>query len=162
MNDEFFMKEALREAKFALKNGDWPIGCVVVLNKKIIARSHNKVYSSKNRLAHAEMLALSKIQNEVKDFEKKAILYTTYEPCPMCFGGIILSRIKKVVCGIDLDKSGAMYFRDHLPLLFKQDKFSVEFVSGVLAEECYRIFIKGEPTKKLLKEGLARKTSIEL
>ena len=157
MNDAFYMWEALREAKVALKEGNWPIGCVIVLDDKIIASAHNQVYSLEDRLAHAEILALKKVQALLKKNTKKVTLYTTYEPCPMCFGASILSRITKVVSGIDLDQSGAMYFREHLPLLFKQDKFSVEFKTGVLADECYNVFAAGEPTKKLIKEGLLRK-----
>jgi tRNA(adenine34) deaminase len=157
MDDSDFMKEALKEAEIALKEGNWPIGCVIVLDGRIIARAHNQVYSNKDKLAHAEMLALKQAQDILGKNHKKATLYTTYEPCPMCFGASVLSRIKRVVSGIDLDNSGSMYFRENLPLLFKQDKFSVEFASEVLADECYKIFMAGEPTNKLIKEGLIRK-----
>jgi len=157
MDDTDYMKEAVKEAEIALKEGNWPIGCVIVLDGKIISRSHNQVYSKKDKLAHAEMLALKLASDVLNKNHNKATLYTTYEPCPMCFGASILSRIKKVVCGIDLDHSGAMYFRNNLPLLFKQNKFSVEFQNGILADECYNVFIQGEPTKGLIKEGLIRK-----
>jgi tRNA(adenine34) deaminase len=161
MNDENFMKEAIKEAEVALKEGNWPIGCVIVLDDKIIARTHNQVYSKKDKLAHAEMLALQQAKDILHNNKSKAVLYTTYEPCPMCFGASILSRIKRVVCGIDLDNSGAMYFRDHLPLLFKQDKFAVDFKTGVLSDECHKVFIQGEPTKELIKEGLIKKNNSE-
>jgi len=160
MDDEFYMREAVKEAEMALKEGNWPIGCVLVLDRKIIARAHNQVYSKKDKLAHAEMLALSQAKDVLRDNSGKATLYTTYEPCPMCFGASILSRIGRVVCGIDLDNSGAMHFRENLPLLFKQDKFSVEFTAGILAEECRKVFIAGEPTKKLIKDGLVRKLDL--
>ncbi len=155
--DELFMQEALAEARKALDKGNWPLGCVVVLDGKIIARAHNQVYTSENKLAHAEMLALKQIQDVLLANPGKATLYTTYEPCPMCFGASILSRVKRVVSGIDLDNSGSMYFREHLPLLFKQDKFNVAFTSGVLADACQEVFLQGQPTKKLLKDGLIRK-----
>ena len=155
------MTEALKEAEIALQDGNWPIGCVIVLDGKIICRTHNLVYSKKDRLAHAEMLALQAVKKILAENKNKAVLYTTYEPCPMCFGASVLSRLKKVVCGIDLDNSGAMYFRDNLPLLFKQDKFSLDFKTGVLAKECHEIFIKGEPTKKLIKENIILKNNIE-
>lgn len=103
------------------------------------------------------MIAIKQIQDILKDNNGQATLYTTYEPCPMCFGASILSRIKRVVSGIDLDKSGSMFFKEHLPLLFKQDKFHVDFVNGILADECYQVFIKGDPTKKLIRDGLIRK-----
>ena len=157
MTDENFMKEAIKEAKIALSEGNWPIGCVIVLDGKIISRAHNKVYSNKDKLAHAEMLALNKAKDILRENKREATLYTTYEPCPMCFGASILSRIKRVVSGIDLDNSGAMHLKENLPLLFKQDRFYVEFTNGILADECYRVFIKGEPAKKLMKKGLIRK-----
>ncbi len=157
MDDELYMREALKEAEQVREAGDWPIGCVIVLDGGIIARARNKVYSTKDKLAHAELLALKQAQDTLMKSQGKATLYTTYEPCPMCFGASILSRIGRVVCGIDLDQSGAMHFRDNLPLLFKQDKFAVDFTTGLLADECHEVFMAGKPTKKLLKEGLLRK-----
>jgi tRNA(adenine34) deaminase len=156
MTEASYMEEAIKEARIALEQGNWPIGCVIVLDGKIIARAHNEVNSSQTRLAHAEMLALRAANDILREHPREATLYTTYEPCPMCFGGCVLNKIKKVVAGIDLDQSGAMYFREHLPLLFKQDKFHVEFERGLLAEECAEVFLRGEPTKKLLAEGRIR------
>lgn len=151
------MREALREAEAALGEGNWPIGCVIVLDGEVVARAHNRVYSDGDKTAHAEMLAVRQVQGLLLERKGEATLYTTYEPCPMCFGAAILSRVKRVVSGIDLDRSGAMFFREHLPLLFKQDKFRVEFTTGVLADECHEVFLKGEPTKKLVRDGLVRK-----
>lgn len=156
MNEEAYMKEALGEAKIALDKGNWPIGCVIVLNGAVIARAHNEVYSASNRFGHAEMLALQMANDMLSAHPNEATLYTTYEPCPMCFGACILGKVKKVVCGIDLDQSGAMYFREHLPLLFKQDKFYIDFETGLLADECADVFLQGQPTKKLIAEGLVR------
>ena len=156
MEDEYFMKEALKEARISLENGDWPIGCVIVFDGEIISRAHNKVYSEKDKLAHAEMLAIEKVKDKLNDNRKRAVLYSTYEPYPMCFGTVILSRIKRVVCGIDLDKSGAMYFKDNLPILFKQERWDVELSKGILADECYDVFIKGEPVKKMIRDGVVR------
>lgn len=157
MNDKDYMRLALQEANAALKEGNWPIGCIIELNGKVIARGHNQVYSLKDKMAHAEKLALEKAQPILYENRKLATLYTTYEPCPMCFGASILSRIKRVVSGIDLDSSGAMYFIKNLPLLFKRDNFRVEFVTGVLANECAEIFMKSEHAKKLNEKGLLRK-----
>lgn len=156
MDDEYYMKEALKEAKISLREGNWPIGCVIVMGDKIIARAHNQVYTTNNRMAHAEMLALRSVHKELYENKYEATLYTTYEPCPMCFGASILNRIKRVVSGIDLDNSGAMYFRENLPLLFKQKDFEVQFTRGVLSKECYNVFIQGQPTKKLIKSGRLR------
>jgi len=159
MDDEYFMKEAIKEAEIALKEGNWPIGCVIELNGKIISRAHNQVYTKNDKTAHAEMSAIKKAQNMLQDNKGEATLYTTYEPCPMCFGAAILSRIKRIISGIDLDKSGAMFFRNNLPVLFKQDKFNIEFTRGILADECYSVFIQGEPTKKLINKGLIRENN---
>jgi len=155
-SEEKFMKVAIEQAKLALKDGDWPIGCVIELGGEIIAKARNQVYSRRDKMAHAEMIALQTVSDILRDNQDKATLYTTYEPCPMCFGAIVLNRIKRVVAGIDLDDSGSMYFRDNLPKLFKQEKFKVDFVRGVCAQECRDVFIKGEPTKKLIKSGLIR------
>lgn len=159
MNDEYFMEKAIEEAVISLKNGDWPIGCVIEMNGKILAQAHNQVYSTEDKMAHAEIVAMRSVQNILIQNKGTATLYTTYEPCPMCFGATILNRIKRVVCGIDLDQSGAMFFRENLPLLFKQEKFHVDFTRGVLAEKCHEIFIQGKPTKKLIEDGLIRRGS---
>ncbi len=151
-----FMKQAIAEAQLALVEGNWPIGCVLELNGEIIARAHNLVYSQHKRFAHAEMTALQAANDLLNEHPNEVTLYTTYEPCPMCFGACILGKVKKVVCGIDLDQSGAMFFREHLPLLFKQDRFHVDFERGLLADECAAVFLQGEPTKKLIEEGLIR------
>lgn len=156
MTEKMFMKEAIEEARKALNEGNWPIGCVIELDGKIIARGHNLVYSNKDRFGHAEMIALRDVNSILNERPNEAVLYTTYEPCPMCFGACILGKIKKVVCGIDLDQSGAMYFKEHLPLLFKQEKFRVDLERGVLADECAEVFLKGEPTKKLIAAGIIR------
>jgi tRNA(Arg) A34 adenosine deaminase TadA len=102
------------------------------------------------------MQALQAANDILNEHPNEVTLYTTYEPCPMCFGACILGKMKKVVCGIDLDQSGAMYLREHLPLLFKQDKFYVEFERGLLADECAEVFLQGEPTKKLIRSGHVR------
>ncbi|MGV8151784.1 MAG: nucleoside deaminase [Candidatus Nanoarchaeia archaeon] len=156
MNDEDYMSLALKEAEIGLKEGNWPIGCIIELNGEVIAKAHNQIYSTNNRLAHAEILALSQVQDKLEENKKKATLYTTYEPCPMCFGASILSRVKRVVCGIDLDNSGAMYLRENLPIMFKRDNFYVEFTKGVLAKECTRVFMKSELAKELNQKGLLK------
>jgi tRNA(adenine34) deaminase len=160
MSDEYYMRLALEEAEIALNEGNWPIGCVIELKGKVIAKTHNQVYTRKDKLAHAEMLALKLVQDKLLFQSKDATLYTTYEPCPMCFGASILSRLKRVVAGIDLDNSGSMYFKEHLPLLFGQDKFHVDFTSGVLAKECAEVFMKSDLAKKLNKEGLLKKMDL--
>lgn len=150
------MKEALKEAELALKEGNWPIGCVIELDNKIIARAHNQVYSLKNRLYHAEILALNQAKEQVWD-ENQATLYTTYEPCPMCYGASLLSRVKRIVYGVDLDDSGALHLEENLPSCFKKDEFKIEITSGILEKECAEVFMKSEHAQKLDKQGLLKK-----
>jgi len=159
MGDEYYMGLALQEAETALKEGNWPIGAVIVLDNNVISRSHNHSYTE-DKLSHAEYIALKKVQDVLNENRRRAILYTTYEPCPMCFGAIMLSRIKRVVCGIDLDNSGAMYLKENAPLLFKQ-KFDVELVRGVLAKECSEVFLRSWQAKELLKKGLINLKELE-
>src|SRR5680860_1123772 len=101
MTDENYMKQAILQARQASEKGNWPIGCVIVLDGKIIAAKHNLVYSTENRLAHAEVLALEEAKTEIFANPRQATLYTTFEPCPMCFGASLNSRLKRVVYGID-------------------------------------------------------------
>ncbi len=157
MDNEDYMRIALEESKIALEEDNWPIGCVIELNGKIIAKTHNQVYTQKSKLAHAEMLALGQCQKELRANKNSATIYTTYEPCPMCFGGIVLSGIRRVVCGIDLDNSGAMYLRKNLPLLFKQERYETDLIMGVLADECAEVFMKSRLAKTLNDKGLLRK-----
>jgi len=107
-NDEEFMHEALIEAEKALKYNDVPIGAVIVKDNKIIARGYNKIEKKKNSTAHAEMIA---IKNALKAVNLKYLnqcsLYVTLEPCPMCSGAIVLSRLKRLVYGAKDPKSGA-------------------------------------------------------
>ncbi len=156
MNDEFFMNEALKEAKLSLKEGNWPIGCVIELGGKIIARTHNQVYTNQDKTAHAEMLALKKVQGTLRKNKRMATLYSTYEPCPMCFGAIILSKIKRVVAGANIDRSGAMFLKKNLPELFKQDHLCVDLTNGILESQCREIFLQGKPTQKLIEKGLIK------
>ena len=156
MNDEDYMRVALEEAEIALKEGNWPIGCVITLDDKIISRGHNQVYTLRNKTAHAEMISIRAVSDLLFDKKIKAELYTTYEPCPMCFGAIILNTIKRVVCGVNLDESGALHIRDNMPPLFKSDYYQFEITRGVLAKECYEVFMKSRQAQELLKEGLIR------
>jgi len=156
MNDEDYMRVALEEAEIALKEGNWPIGCVITLDNKIISRGHNQVYTLKDKTAHAEMMAISKVSQLLFDKDIKAELYTTYEPCPMCFGAIILNTMKRVVCGVDLDKSGALHIRDNMPPAFKSDYYQFDIIRGVLAKECYDVFMKSEQAQGLMKKGLIK------
>lgn len=105
--DEFFMKEALEEAKKAYKKGEVPIGAVIVKDNKIIARGHNLVESKKSSLAHAEIIAIDKANKRLGGWRLiNSTMYVTLEPCAMCAGAIINSRIDRVVISARDKKRG--------------------------------------------------------
>jgi tRNA(adenine34) deaminase len=107
-SDEFFMKRTLEEARNAEASEDVPIGALVVLKNKIIARAHNQVELLGDPTAHAEMLAITQAANFLKSkWLKDCVLYVTIEPCSMCSGALVLSRIAKVVYGASDPKTGA-------------------------------------------------------
>jgi tRNA(adenine34) deaminase len=97
-SDEYFMKEALRQAKKAYEKKEVPVGAIVVHEGKIIGRAYNQVESLKDATAHAEMLALTQAEAALGDWRlTECTLYITKEPCPMCAGAIVHTRIKRVV-----------------------------------------------------------------
>ena len=137
--DELYMLEALNEAKLAYEEDEVPIGCVVVLNDEIIARAHNQRDKSHNPLGHAETLAIKKASEVVDDWQLvNCELYVTVEPCLMCAGAIIQSRIKRVIYGTDDFKGGA--FGSSIDVLTANNiNHRPEIVKGVLQEECAQI-----------------------
>ncbi|TYS40136.1 tRNA adenosine(34) deaminase TadA [Bacillus infantis] len=135
-NDDYYMKEAIEEAKKAGELGEVPIGAVVVLGGKIISRAHNLRESNQNAVAHAELLAIEEACGSLGTWRlEDAVLYVTLEPCAMCSGAIILSRIKRVVYGAADPKGGcAGTFMN----LLQDERFNhqSEVSAGVLEEEC--------------------------
>lgn len=106
-SDHYFMGEALRQATKAYTREEVPIGAVVVHKGKIIGRAFNQVELLKDATAHAEMLAITQAQQVIEDWRLvDCSLYVTKEPCPMCAGAIMLSRIHRVVIGAPDPKSG--------------------------------------------------------
>jgi len=100
-----FMNEALKEAQKAKQENEIPIGAVIVIDGKIVARGHNKREKSQNALHHAEIIAIDKACRKLKSWRlENAIMYVTLEPCPMCAGAIANARIKQVIYGAK-DKS---------------------------------------------------------
>lgn len=107
-SDEFFMREALRQAQRARDQGEVPVGAVIVWEGRIIARAHNQVEMLKDATAHAEMLALTQAQAAVGDWRLNACtLFVTKEPCAMCAGAIVHARIGRVVFGASDLRAGA-------------------------------------------------------
>lgn len=149
---EYFMREALKEAEIALQNGNWPIGAVVVLDDEIIARSSNKVYSDVDKTHHAEMLALQQAATALHNQGRRATLYTTYELCPMCLGAALVNHVGTIVCGPDLDGSGALQMIDHLPQKFLLPKYGLSIRNDILPRECIEIALRGIPEYKLQTE----------
>ncbi len=134
--DEYFMKLAISEAKKAEEKCEVPIGAVVVLNGEVIATAHNLRESTQNAITHAEILAIQKACERIGSWRlEDAELYVTLEPCPMCSGAIILSRIKKVIFGAHDPKAGCA---GTLMNLLDDQRFNhqCEVVSGVLENEC--------------------------
>jgi tRNA(adenine34) deaminase len=132
------MREALAEAKRAYALNEVPVGCVIVRNQEIIARAHNLREHQQTTLAHAEILAIHEACEAVGSWRlEDCDIYITLEPCIMCSGAIINSRIKTVVYGTDEPKFGA---HQSLINVFDLDtNHHPEVISGVLAEESNRL-----------------------
>ena len=133
-----FMIEALKEAKKAYKKNEVPIGAIIVKDNKIIARAYNK--KEKNNIAthHAEILAINKACRKIKNWRlNDCTLYVTVEPCVMCCGAIIQSRIKKVVYGISNKNYGGI---ESIETIFDNTNISIE--KGIMQEECLAILQK--------------------
>ena len=136
---EIYMLEALNEAKQAALEDEVPIGCVIVRDNKIISMAHNQRDKSHNPLGHAEMLAIQKASEVLNDWQLvDCDLYVTIEPCLMCAGAIIQSRIKRVIYGAPDLKGGA--FGGSLNVLDAKDiNHRPEVISGILEQECSQI-----------------------
>lgn len=131
LTDEYFMRQALAEARQALAEGEIPIGAVVVLDNTIIGRGHNQTERLRDVTAHAEMLALSAAANFVGNkYLMACTLYVTIEPCVMCAGASAWAQVQHLVYGADEPKVG--YRRHGAGLLHPRTQVR----GGLLAEEC--------------------------
>jgi len=107
--DEYFMQQALRQAQLAYDQGEVPVGAVIVLEKRIIARAHNFTEKLRDVTAHAEMQAITSASEFIgAKYLKKCTLYVTLEPCSMCAGALAWSQIDRIVYGAKDEKRGAM------------------------------------------------------
>jgi tRNA(adenine34) deaminase len=136
--DVHFMKEALKQAQKALSIDEVPVGCVITLNDKIIARGYNKREKDNLSTNHAEIITINKACKKLNSWRlEDCTLYVTLEPCVMCAGAIIQSRIKRVVYGALDYRFGAHQSITNLFDLKLNHK--VEVKSGVLEEECSKM-----------------------
>lgn len=134
--DEKYMKEAVRQAKKAYGIGEVPIGCVIVYEDKIIGRGYNRRTVDKNTLAHAELIAIRKACKKIGDWRLEGCtMYVTLEPCQMCSGAIVQSRIPRVVIGCMNPKAGCAGSILNL-LQVEEFNHQTELTKGVLEEEC--------------------------
>ncbi|MBO4374980.1 MAG: tRNA adenosine(34) deaminase TadA [Lachnospiraceae bacterium] len=134
--DERFMKEALKQAKKAYDAGEVPIGAVIVYEGRIIGRGYNRRNTDRVSLAHAEITAIKKASKKLGDWRLEGCtIYITLEPCPMCAGAIVQSRIDRCVFACASDKAGAAGSVINL-LDVKELNHQVDCTSGVLEKDC--------------------------
>ena len=134
--EERFMKEAIRQAKKARALKEVPIGCVIVAEGKIIARGYNRRNTDKNTLSHAELNAIRKASKKLGDWRLEGCtMYVTLEPCQMCAGALVQSRIDEVVIGSMNPKAGCA---GSVLNLLEAEGFNhkVKITKGILQEEC--------------------------
>lgn len=136
MTDEYFMKQALKEAELAFEEDEIPIGAVVVVNNKIIARGRNMTERLNDPTAHAEMIALTSAFSHIgAKYLPEATLYVTVEPCLMCAGALYWSKVTRIVWGADDEKNGhKRVTKDEWPFHQK-----AEVTRGILKEECAQL-----------------------
>lgn len=151
-SDDYFMREALRQAARAYERGEVPVGAVVVRGGRIIARAFNQVEQLKDATAHAEMLVLTQAEGAVGDWRlTDCTLFVTKEPCPMCAGAIVHTRLARVVFGVADPKGGAAGSALNL-LQFPTLNHRCEISSGIREAECRALlqnfFAEQRQTKK--------------
>src|SRR6516164_472030 len=138
-SDEYFMRDALRQAEKAYAADEVPVGAIVVQDGKIIARAQNQVELLKDATAHAEMLALTQAEAAVGDWRlTECDLYVTKEPCPMCAGALVHTRVRRVIFGCTDPAAGAAGSVMNL-LQMPGLNHRCEIISGVLQNECAAI-----------------------
>jgi len=139
MNDEHYMQQALKEARKAYEEDEVPVGAVIVMGERIIARGYNQTERLTDSTAHAEIIALTSAFNYLgSKYLPEATIYITVEPCLMCAGALYWSKIGRVVYGAADDKNG---YRRQIREVANPWPFhpKTELVSGVLKEECARL-----------------------
>ena len=139
---EYFMKKALQEAEFAFEQGEIPVGAVIVVDNKIIARTHNLTEVLNDVTAHAEMQAITSAANFLGGkYLKGCTLYVTLEPCQMCAGALYWSQISKIIFGARDKQRGFMSMGTKLHP-------KTEIVSGVLAQASADLMLRFFASKR--------------
>lgn len=151
MKNEKWMKEAIKQAKKAAQKDEVPIGCVIVKDDQIIARAYNKREMKQCSTAHAEILAIEKACKKLGSWRlEDCDLYVTLEPCPMCSGAIIQSRIRNVIFGAYDPKGGCMGSNMNINDVRGFNHYP-DIEGGILQDECSRLlkeFFKAKRKKK--------------
>ena len=142
MDKAFYMEEALKEAYKAYNKGETPIGAVIVKDNKIIARAHNCTEKLQDSTAHAEMLAIKQASKKLGGWRLiNCDLYVTMEPCIMCSGAIINSRIKNIIIGTKHKKNKKMEKQHEFKMDYYKDN-NIQVTFGILQDECSHILQK--------------------
>ncbi len=134
--DDYFMKKALQEAELAFEKGEIPVGAVIVIDNKIIARTHNLTEMLNDVTAHAEMQAITSAANFIGGkYLKGCTLYVTIEPCQMCAGALYWTQISKIVFGASDDQRGYQNLGTAIHP-------KTQVIQGVLAKECSDLMLR--------------------
>ncbi len=147
MNHDFFMNEALKEAEKAAWQGEVPVGAVVTLNDVVIGRGYNQTETLHDVSAHAEIIAIREAERELDNWRlEMCSIYVTLEPCPMCAGAILLSRLEKIVIGTQNPRMG---FCGSLYNIVEDKRLGhmPEVITGIMEDEC-RSYLKNFFKKK--------------
>lgn len=136
---EYFMNEALKEAIKAYKKEEVPVGVVIVKDDKVVARAYNQKEEKNSPIKHAEIIAIEKACKKLENWRlNDCEMYVTLEPCPMCAGAIINSRINKIYIGAAQEKTGACGSKVNIIEEYKtESKIDVEF--GILKDKCLKL-----------------------
>ena len=137
--DERYMQVAIEQARIAEENGDVPIGAVIVCENRIIGKAYNQREQLQDPTAHAEIIALTQAAAALENWLLNGCtMYVTLEPCPMCAGALVLSRMERLVYGCDDPKAGAC---KSLYNIVQDERLNhrLEVTSGVLAEQCSKL-----------------------
>jgi len=133
MDDEYYLKLALKQAALAFEEDEVPVGAIIVLNNKIIARGYNQVEKLNDPTAHAEILALTSAFHFLgSKYLPEAAIYVTVEPCVMCAGALYWSKVGRIVYGADDEKNGYRRITQSISPFHPKS----EITRGILKEEC--------------------------